>query len=432
MDAPTDSGYVTIHSGDYSFVGRKAEGYLRCWGTLAENQRDSCANLAPTESGFVSVVPGMMSYAALKADGRIAAFGSATGNIFSGPRFASGGSGAPTGTGFAAIYGNENAFVARKQDGYLLQWGSNCWDDWGMRSEPTYCGDEYETQAPTDSGYTRVFGLRRNFAAIKGTGSRPVTWGQDWRPQHRNGGPMHVRFPQPPPGTLGSSNGSYWPLSHDQSNEREGACAVLVTESPTASPTAGPSNSPTTTPSRTPTTLHPTAGPSASPSALPTESPTESPVTPEPSPSPTPNPTAAPLSTAPTAPPSTTPTLSPAVAPPVGASPGQETADDRQETADDLGESPEASAEGDSGGNTIVIVIVIVVVVIIAAVGLALCGARWRRDQTDDAVGGAGAAENAMSALTAAGKPGVTKENPMYVGLDDGYLDVEADNATSM
>ena len=63
------------------------------------------------------------------------------------------GKNAPTDTGFTKIYSTYYAFAAMKADGSIKSWGNNAYG------------------APTDSGYTEVYSTNYAFAAMKPNGS---------------------------------------------------------------------------------------------------------------------------------------------------------------------------------------------------------------------------------------------------------------------
>ena len=95
--------------------------------------------------------PNLKAFAALKADGSITAWGDSD----------YGGTNAPTGTGYTKIYSNNWAFAALKADGSIKAWG------YSKRGG---------SNAPTGTGYTKIYSAVRAFAALKADGSI-TAWG---------------------------------------------------------------------------------------------------------------------------------------------------------------------------------------------------------------------------------------------------------------
>jgi hypothetical protein len=76
----------------------------------------------------------------IKADGTIAVWGES----------GSGGANAPSGSGYTKIYSTASAFAALKADGTITAWGAS---------------SAGGTNAPTGSGYTKIFSTGRSFVA---------------------------------------------------------------------------------------------------------------------------------------------------------------------------------------------------------------------------------------------------------------------------
>jgi hypothetical protein len=72
-----------------------------------------------------------------------------------------GGSDAPTDSGYTKIYSTDSAFAALKSDGSITAWGNL-----------THGG----SGEPTDSGYTKIYPTYHAFAALKSDGSI-TAWG---------------------------------------------------------------------------------------------------------------------------------------------------------------------------------------------------------------------------------------------------------------
>ncbi len=91
------------------------------------------------------------AFAALKSDGSISSWGNSS----------YGGSNAPTDSGYKKIYSTRYAFAALKEDGSISVWGDS---DYGGAG------------APTDAGYKKIYSTYGAFAALKEDGSISV-WG---------------------------------------------------------------------------------------------------------------------------------------------------------------------------------------------------------------------------------------------------------------
>ncbi|CAC9517820.1 hypothetical protein [uncultured Gammaproteobacteria bacterium] len=95
--------------------------------------------------------PNKEAFATLKADGSITAWGSSS----------YGGTDAPTDSGYTKIYSTRSAFAALKADGLIIAWGES---------------NSGGANAPTDSGYTDIYSTSSAFAAFKADGSI-TAWG---------------------------------------------------------------------------------------------------------------------------------------------------------------------------------------------------------------------------------------------------------------
>ncbi|VVH66216.1 lipoprotein, putative, partial [uncultured Gammaproteobacteria bacterium] len=95
--------------------------------------------------------PNSSAFATLKDDGSIVVWGDSR----------HGGIDAPTGSGYTKIYSTEYAFAALKADGSITVWGDS---------------DRGGSNAPVGSGYTKIYSTGSAFAALKADGSI-TAWG---------------------------------------------------------------------------------------------------------------------------------------------------------------------------------------------------------------------------------------------------------------
>lgn len=127
-DAPTGTGYSSVHTSKYAFTALKADGSITAWGSASHGGVG-----APTDAGYIAIHSTLTSaFAALKADGSMHVWGNGDG----------GGSNAPVDKGYVAVYPSSTAFAALKADGSISAWG-----------QAPHGG----AKAPTDNGYVNVY-----------------------------------------------------------------------------------------------------------------------------------------------------------------------------------------------------------------------------------------------------------------------------------
>lgn len=156
---PTDDGYVSLYSNQYSYVAVKADGTARPFGWTGYGGLIP-ASISPNNElqGVARIVSNVGAYVAVKTNGSLVCWGTYN----NGGAYASGVTLCPTGTGYTEVSSSYYGFAALDSDGAIVTWG--------LVSKSGSTNVLRTTRDAGDVGYVRLYMLESEFAAQKADG----------------------------------------------------------------------------------------------------------------------------------------------------------------------------------------------------------------------------------------------------------------------